>query len=41
MLIVDGYNIVHWTADGMSLSAISDVEPAGLEEFAREWRQMP
>ena len=37
----EGYNIVHWTADGMSLSAVSDVEPAGLEEFAREWRQMP
>ncbi|MDE2451581.1 MAG: anti-sigma factor [Gammaproteobacteria bacterium] len=38
---LEGYNVVHWTADGMSLSAVSDVEPAGLEEFAREWRQMP
>ena len=34
----DGYNIVHWTAAGMSFSAVSDLEPAGLEEFAREWR---
>ncbi|MDE2051979.1 MAG: anti-sigma factor [Gammaproteobacteria bacterium] len=37
----DGYNIVHWTADGMSLSAVSDLEPAGLDQFAREWRQTP
>jgi anti-sigma factor RsiW len=37
----DGYNIVHWTADGMSLSAVSDVEPAGLEQFVRDWRQTP
>jgi anti-sigma factor RsiW len=35
----DGYNIVHWTADGMSLSAVSDLEPAGLAEFARDWQQ--
>jgi len=35
----DGYNIVHWTADGMSLSAVSDLEPAGLEEFATDWQQ--
>lgn len=37
----DGYNIVHWMAGGMSLSAVSDLEPAGLEQFAREWRQAP
>jgi anti-sigma factor RsiW len=37
----DGYNVAHWTADGMSLSAVSDVEPAALEEFVREWRQTP
>ena len=37
----DGYNVVHWTANGMSLSAVSDLEPAGLEEFVRDWRQKP
>lgn len=37
----DGYNVLHWTADGMSLTAVSDLEPAGLEEFARDWRQTP
>lgn len=36
-----GYNIVHWTAGGMSFSAVSDLEPAGLEAFARGWRQGP
>jgi anti-sigma factor RsiW len=37
----DGYHIVHWTAGGMSFSAVSDLEPAGLEAFVREWRQAP
>ena len=37
----DGYNIVHWTAGGMSLSAVSDLDPAGLDQFARDWRQTP
>lgn len=37
----DGYNVVHWTADGMSLTAVSDLEPAGLQEFAREWGRIP
>lgn len=37
----DGYNIVHWEANAMSFSAVSDLEPSGLEEFARGWRQMP
>jgi len=36
----DGYNVVHWTADSMSLTAVSDLEPAGLEEFVRDWRQV-
>ncbi|MGH8180095.1 MAG: anti-sigma factor family protein [Steroidobacteraceae bacterium] len=35
----DGYNVVHWTAAGMSFSAVSDLDPAGLEDFAREWQQ--
>lgn len=37
----DGYNVAHWEANGMSLTAVSDVEPSGLEEFVRDWRQLP
>ena len=37
----EGYNVLHWTAGGMSLTAVSDLEPAGLEEFFRDWRQTP
>jgi anti-sigma factor RsiW len=37
----DGYNVVHWQAEGMSLSAVSDLDPAGLAEFVREWQQAP
>ncbi|HEY7889693.1 MAG TPA: anti-sigma factor [Steroidobacteraceae bacterium] len=37
----DGYNVLHWTADGMSLTAVSDVDPAGMAEFVRDWRQTP
>lgn len=37
----DGYNVLHWTAHGMSFFAISDLEPAGLEEFARDWQRTP
>lgn len=33
-----GYNIVRWSADGMALWAVSDVEAAQLDDFAREWR---
>ncbi|HEX4269670.1 MAG TPA: hypothetical protein VHY36_17415 [Steroidobacteraceae bacterium] len=35
----DGYNVMHWEAGAMSFSAVSDVEPSGLEEFVRDWRQ--
>src|SRR6185437_8112679 len=37
----DGYNVMHWEANGMSLTAVSDVESSGLEEFVRDWRQLP
>lgn len=37
----DGYNVLHWSAHGMSLSAVSDLEPAGLEEFGRDWQRAP
>ncbi len=35
----DGYNVVHWEANAMSFTAVSDVEPSGLEEFVRDWQQ--
>lgn len=34
-----GYNVIHWTANGMSFSAVSDLEAAGLREFVRDWQQ--
>lgn len=37
----DGYNVVHWTADGMSFSAVSDLDAAALEGFARDWQRAP
>jgi anti-sigma factor RsiW len=37
----DGYNLVHWRQDGMSLWAISDVEKSQLADFAALWRQSP
>lgn len=35
----EGYNVVHWTADGMSLSAVSDLDAAGVEDFVRTWQR--
>lgn len=35
----DGYNVVHWEANAMSFSAVSDLEPSGLQEFVTDWRQ--
>ena len=34
----NGYNLVRWYADGMALWAVSDVEAAQLEDFARDWQ---
>jgi anti-sigma factor RsiW len=36
-----GYHVIHWTAGGMSLSAVSDVEPVGLDQFVRDWQRTP
>jgi anti-sigma factor RsiW len=33
-----GYNIVHWTQDGMTFWAISDVEIEQLRDFADHWQ---
>jgi len=36
-----GYNVVHWTQDGMALWAVSDLEARQLREFAEDWRRSP
>lgn len=36
-----GYHVIHWTAGGMSLSAVSDADPAALAQFVRDWQQAP
>ncbi len=38
---VQGYNLVHWTGDGMNFWAVSDVERAQLDNFASLWRKAP
>lgn len=38
---VQGYSVVHWTADGMNFWAVSDVERAQLDGFAALWRKAP
>jgi anti-sigma factor RsiW len=35
---INGYNLVHWTENGVSYWAISDLAVAQLEEFARLFR---
>jgi anti-sigma factor RsiW len=35
---INGYNVVHWTENGVSYWAISDVAAATLEDFARLFR---
>jgi len=36
-----GYNLVHWTQNGMNFWAVSDVEPGQLKEFAERWQAAP
>ena len=38
---VNGYNVVHWTENGVSYWAISDLAAAKLEDFARLFRATP
>jgi anti-sigma factor RsiW len=34
----NGYNAIHWTEDGMTKWAVSDLEPGQLSEFVERWR---
>src|SRR6476620_10377787 len=38
---VNGYNVVHWTENGVSYWAISDLAATKLEDFARLFRAKP
>jgi anti-sigma factor RsiW len=35
---LNGYNTVHWSANGMEFWAVSDLETGKLGEFVRDWR---
>lgn len=37
----NGFTVIHWTQGGMTLWAVSDVEPAQLEEFVHLWQAAP
>jgi anti-sigma factor RsiW len=36
-----GYNVVHWSQNGMTLWAVSDLETSQLREFVEDWRGSP
>jgi anti-sigma factor RsiW len=36
---VQGYNVVHWSAEGMNFWALSDLERGQLDDFAALWRK--
>ena len=38
---LQGYNVVHWAAEGMNFWAVSDLERAQLDDFAALWRKAP
>jgi anti-sigma factor RsiW len=38
---LQGYNIVHWSQNGMAFWAVSDLETAQLQQFAEDWRRTP
>jgi anti-sigma factor RsiW len=35
---VAGYNVLHWTGDGVGYWAVSDLQSAELESFVRLFR---
>jgi anti-sigma factor RsiW len=37
----NGYQVIHWMANGMMLWAVSDVERDQLEAFVRDWQRAP
>ena len=37
----EGYNVLHWDSDGMTLWAVSDMEKGELEEFRNDWVKAP
>jgi anti-sigma factor RsiW len=38
---LQGYNVVHWSQDGMNFWAVSDVERGQLDDFASLWKKAP
>jgi anti-sigma factor RsiW len=38
---INGYNVVHWTENGVSYWAISDLAATKLEDFVRLFRAKP
>ena len=38
---IQGYNVAHWTQDGMNFWAVSDVERGQLDDFAALWKKAP
>jgi anti-sigma factor RsiW len=36
-----GYNLVHWTRNGMNFWAVSDLEAGQLRQFAEDWQKAP
>jgi anti-sigma factor RsiW len=39
--VIQGYNVAHWTAEGMNFWIVSDVERGQLDDFAALWRHSP
>jgi anti-sigma factor RsiW len=39
--VIQGYNVAHWTAEGMNFWIVSDVERGQLDDFAALWRRSP
>jgi anti-sigma factor RsiW len=38
---IQGYNVAHWTMDGMNFWAVSDLERGQLDDLAALWRKAP